>query len=180
MDSDRFELGENWRRFLTLLNEERIQAAEKSLTSRLNLPTLKGKTFVDVGSGSCLFSLAAKRLGACVLSFDYDPKSVACTAELKRRYFPDDSEWRVEQGSALDEDYLTHLGTFDIVYSWGVLHHTGSMWKAVDNVVQLVKPGGILFIAIYNDQGIRSRLWRVLKKTYVTRGRLTKALIIGG
>jgi len=101
-----------------------------------------------------------------VYSFDYDPQSVACTQELKRRYFPGDADWVVEQGSVLDPAYLTRLGQFDVVYSWGVLHHTGHMWEALGNIVQMVKPGGQLFIAIYNKQQFLSTYWSVVKKIY--------------
>jgi SAM-dependent methyltransferase len=162
----RFQFGRNWTMFLRSLNTDRIGRAEESLEQMLNVESLNGKRFLDVGSGSGLFSLAARRLGARVHSFDYDPHSLASTAELKRRYFPEDPEWCVEQGSVLDEQYLRTLGQFDIVYSWGVLHHTGSMWQALENVVPLVKPGGTLFIAIYNDQGKRSHRWRSVKKAY--------------
>lgn len=163
---ERFEFGANWTRFLSLLNDERINQAKLSLRVMLNTESLEGKTFVDVGSGSGLFSLAARLLGAKVHSFDYDPQSIACTAELKRRYFPGDSNWAVEQGSVLDKNYISRLGQFDVVYSWGVLHHTGHMWEALANVVPLVKVEGRLFIAIYNDQGGASRRWRYLKKIY--------------
>ena len=130
----RFNFGENWTRFLAELTEERINTAEESLRAMLEVRDLKGRTFLDVGSGSGLFSLAARRLGARVHSFDYDPLCVACAQELKLRYFQDDAEWTVEQGSALDRAYLSALGVFDIVYSWGVLHHTGDMWQALENV----------------------------------------------
>lgn len=163
---ERFQLGENWRRFLSVLNEERIIEAEKSLKEKLEIEDLQGKTFLDIGSGSGLFSLAARRLGAKVHSFDYDPDSVACTEELKRRYFEDDPEWTIEQGSVLDEDYLKSLGQFDIVYSWGVLHHTGAMWKALENFSALVHKGGKLFISIYNDAGRSSRRWKLIKQSY--------------
>ena len=119
----RFEFGKNWSRFLALLDDQRILDAEGSLKRMLELETLEGKSFLDAGSGSGLFSLAARRLGARVHSFDYDPHSVACTAELKRRYFPNDSSWKVEERSVLDQGYLGSLGTFDVVYSSGVLHH---------------------------------------------------------
>jgi 2-polyprenyl-6-hydroxyphenyl methylase/3-demethylubiquinone-9 3-methyltransferase len=163
---ERFEFGENWRRFLELLDEKRIAGAEKSLKDMLGVEDLRGKRFVDVGSGSGLFSLAARRLGATVHSLDYDPQSVACTQELRRRYFPEDADWKVEEGSALDPDYLNSLGKFDVVYSWGVLHHTGSMWEALGNVVPLVGDRGKLFIAIYNDQGRPSRYWKKVKRWY--------------
>lgn len=114
-DPNRFAFGANWSRFLSLLNEQRIAEAEQSLRELLGVADLRGKRFLDIGSGSGLFSLAARRLGAEVHSFDYDPQSVACTQELRRRYYPDDPTWRVEQGSVLDSDYLAQLGQFDVV-----------------------------------------------------------------
>jgi 2-polyprenyl-6-hydroxyphenyl methylase/3-demethylubiquinone-9 3-methyltransferase len=162
----RFQFGENWKHFLSTLNETRILEAEKSLKEMLQVEDLTNKSFLDVGSGSGIFSLAAKRLGARVHSFDYDPASVACTKELRRRYFSDDSDWTVEEGSVLDANYLHSLGKFDVVYSWGVLHHTGKMWQALENVSEPVSRNGKLFIAIYDDRGWRSTMWRWIKKTY--------------
>jgi 2-polyprenyl-6-hydroxyphenyl methylase/3-demethylubiquinone-9 3-methyltransferase len=162
----RFRFGANWRRFLSVLNDERIAEAEMSLGAMLEVDTLSGKSFLDIGSGSGLFSLAARRLGARVYSFDYDPESVACTQELKRRYFAADADWTIERGSVLDQDYIERLGQFDIVYSWGVLHHTGAMWQALENARLPVAVGGRLFIAIYNDQEKKSRLWLGVKRFY--------------
>ena len=161
-----FAFGRNWQRFVRLLDEDRIVATETYLRRMLEVDRLDGVRFLDIGSGSGLFSLAARRLGARVHSFDYDPSSVACTAELRRRYFPDDSQWAVVEGSALDADYVRSLGQFDVVYSWGVLHHTGRMWQALENAALPVAPGGKLFIAIYNDMGTQSTRWRAIKRTY--------------
>jgi len=118
----RFQFGRNWNEFVKSLTEEQIGRAEESLKQMLNVESLRGRSFIDIGSGSGLFSLAARRLGARVHSFDYDPYSFASTSELRRRYFSAGAKWRLEQGLVLDKAYLESLGEFDIVYSWGVLH----------------------------------------------------------
>jgi SAM-dependent methyltransferase len=171
---ERFKFGENWSRFLSLLDDDRIHEAEKSLRQMLGVESLEGLRFLDIGSGSGLFSLAARRLGARVHSFDYDPQSVACTMELRRRFFPDDDDWKVEEGSALDAAYVASLGKFDIVYSWGVLHHTGQMWRALENAQLAVAPHGRLFIAIYNDTGSQAARWKWIKRTYNNLPRLLR------
>ena len=130
------------------------------------LDSLAGKTFLDIGSGSGLFSLAARRLGARVHSFDFDPKSVACTRELRKTYFDDDDSWKIQEASALDTNFMNTLGQYDVVYSWGVLHHTGNLWLAMENAQARVAPGGKLFIALYNDTGSQSARWHWIKKTY--------------
>ena len=163
---ERFEFGKNWQSFLKHLDEERIRRAELSLLEMLKLPDLSGKTFLDIGSGSGLFSLAARRLGAKVHSFDYDTQSVACTRQLRETFFANDPDWKVEEGSVLDEAYLRSLGQFDVVYSWGVLHHTGDMWQALENAAIPAKDHGLFYIAIYNDQGTWSRRWLWIKRLY--------------
>lgn len=113
-----------------------------------------------------MFSLAARRLGAVVHSFDVDPAAADCAQRLRQRFYPDDTHWIVETGSILDRDYVGRLGEWDIVYAWGVLHHTGNLWQAMENVVNLVAKNGFLFLAVYNDQGYKSRLWALAKRSY--------------
>jgi len=177
-NEDRFEFGHNWLRFLEVVDDERIRAAEVSLAELLD-GDIAGKSFLDVGSGSGLSSLAAVRLGASrVHGFDFDQASVRCTLEMQRRYAPDARHWSAEQGDVLDPEYLAGLGRFDIVYSWGVLHHTGDVWAALDNVSSLVEPDGRLALALYRDQGRASRFWLSVKKAY-NRGRVGQALVLG-
>ena len=152
----RFAFGNNWQKLT--ISEEQIRAAEASLVEWFG--SLDGKTFLDIGSGSGLFSLAAHNLGARVRSFDYDPQSVECTERLS------DGRWSVERGDILDPDYVSRLGKFDIVYSWGVLHHTGNMEQAIENAKSLTTDK--LMIAIYNDQGVLSTYWKGVKRLYNT------------
>lgn len=174
----RFSFGKNWQRFIKLVDEERIAEAVDALHDKLG--DLTGRSFLDVGSGSGLSSLAAVRLGASVVSFDYDPEAVECTNQLRERYAPA-ANWSVLQGSILDPDFVSSLGTFDVVYSWGVLHHTGEMWEALDRVSRLVTPGGTMFIAIYNDQGFWSRVWLRIKRLYVEAPMALKpGVLVGG
>lgn len=171
----RFEFGKNWSQFLHTLNEERISQASKSLREFLEIEDLSGLRFLDIGCGSGLFSLVARMLGASVYSFDYDSQSVECARALYDRFFPEDANWTIEEGSVLDEGYVRSLGDFDIVYSWGVLHHTGDMKKALANAGMPVRAGGLLFIAIYNDQGRISRRWERIKKFYCALPRSLKS-----
>ncbi len=173
----RFEFGKNWQRYrVASFDQAKLEAAKASVVKMLG--DLRGRSFLDVGSGSGLFSLAAAQLGAIVRSFDYDPDSVECARLLKQCFAPEKSDWLIEQGSVLDACFLRSLPQFDVVYAWGVLHHTGDMWAALDKVIGLVKPTGQLWLAIYNDQGEATYVWKLVKRIY-NRGRIGKALVLG-
>ena len=162
----RFRFGRNWKRFLETLSDSRIKHAERATVEMLGLSHLGGSAFLDIGSGSGLFSLVAHRLGATVHSFDYDPSSVACTAQLRDLYGGGDRRWHIERGSAVDQSYMESLGQFDIVYAWGVLHHTGDLWTSLEYAASRVRAKGFILLAIYNDEGWKSRLWRRIKRVY--------------
>ncbi|WP_445147426.1 class I SAM-dependent methyltransferase [Dyella sp. Tek66A03] len=149
-----------------MLDEHRVDQSRRAICDLLDREDLQDWRVLDIGSGSGLSSLAMHQLGAEVVSFDYDPDSVACTEELRRLYGASDKHWTVTHDSVLDVAFMQSLGKFNLVYSWGVLHHTGAMWQALDLAQQCVAPGGTLLIALYNDQGWRSGVWRAIKRLY--------------
>jgi 2-polyprenyl-6-hydroxyphenyl methylase/3-demethylubiquinone-9 3-methyltransferase len=164
-DPVRSAFGDNWRRFAETLDRERIRKAEAFLQALLGRPRLDGLTLLEIGSGNCLYSLAARGLGATVHSFDQDPASIDCGIELRRRYFPGDPRWTMERGSILDARYVADLDRFDVVYAWGVLHRTGAMSDAIRNAAMLVKPGGRLVFAIHGET-LLCRPWQRIRRWY--------------
>jgi 2-polyprenyl-6-hydroxyphenyl methylase/3-demethylubiquinone-9 3-methyltransferase len=163
-----FSFGGNWQRFLErCLNPDRERFAEESLIRFLGMSNLSNLSFLDVGCGSGIFSLAAYRLGARqVVSFDVDPVSVECCERLRQRVGAPQN-WKVLRGSVLDLDFLGDLEPADIVYAWGSLHHTGAMWQAIRNASQRVKPGGLFYVSIYNHvDGGSDSFWRNMKILY--------------
>ena len=182
---NRFAFGENWQSFIDhALDERRIQIAVGTLQRMLKARDLCHKTFLDVGCGSGLFSLAACLLGAeRVVSFDYDPQSVCASLTLRERARVSTERWLVSRGSILDSEFLATCEGADVVYAWGVLHHTGSMWQAIDNAVSKVKPGGLLAISIYNKVEKRvggSAMWWHIKRVYNRLPRRVRSMMDWG
>jgi len=175
-----FSFGKNWRDFIHFyLTEERTAEAVRSLMEFLGMRRLEGLTFLDVGCGSGLFSLVACKMGASeIVSFDYDPFSVKCREYLKEKEGSPEN-WSVSEGSILNGEFLENIKKADIVYSWGVLHHTGNMWQAISNAAKLVRPGGLFYIAIYNKvEGLfGSRTWLALKRFYNRRSTIGKKIM---
>lgn len=183
-DDPRFAFGANWSDYAQEVTEEHVQAAEASLTDLVGRPRNGvDTTFLDVGSGSGIHSVAAARLGFTVTAFDYDIQSVETTRRLVRK-FELETQVTVMQGSILDEDFLKSLGPFHLVYSWGVLHHTGNMWRAIDNTLGMAceRPSARVVLALYRKT-LLCPLWTAEKRWYAEaspRGQAAARRIIGG
>lgn len=170
-----FEFGKNWADFSRLIDDERLELSTQSV-KRL-VPHIRGKTFLDIGSGSGLFSLAALRLGAArVVAVDIDENSVATTKRVLSEHAPELS-WHAEQKSVFDLS-PDQLGQFDVVYSWGVLHHTGDMWRAVECASRMVAPGGTFAFALYEKTPLCG-FWRIEKRAYMRAGQRTQRMLCG-
>lgn len=171
--SERFGFGANWLSFVEQdFDRGRRLEARRRLLNFLEVGDLAGQRFLDIGSGSGLHSLAAFDAGAKdIHSFDYDELSVAATRKLAE-VAGAPATWRIEQGDVLDAAYVKSLGTWDIVYSWGVLHHTGDMWRAVTNAASCVRPGGRFFIALYSSDVVSpsAEFWLDVKQRYNRAG----------
>jgi len=169
-----FSFGQNWRNFLKLLTTEKIIIAKQSLTNFLG--NMSNKKVLDIGSGSGLFSYSFYMLGVKkIVSFDIDKFSVECTKFLRSRVKNHD-KWEIYHGSILDKGFISELGKFDIVYAWGVLHHTGKMWEAIKNTTTLINPNGLLYLAIYNKSKF-SKYWLKIKEFYNLSPKIGKILL---
>ncbi len=163
-----FSFGKNWQGFLKNFDEDRLKIAESSITEFLPANQIKNKSFLDIGCGSGLFSFAAFKIGAKkIVSFDVDPYSVLCCKYLRNKA-QNPPNWETMNGSILNKDFILKLSKFDVVYSWGVLHHTGKMWKSIKNAASLVAPNGYLFITLYHKDIhlLGSKFWHMVKQLY--------------
>jgi len=165
LPKDRFEFGKNWEQFSGLVDETRIADASNRLASLLRSNDLSGRSFLDIGCGSGLHSLAALRMGAArVVAIDLDPHSVATTRAVLERFAPGHRAL-VEEMSVF-ELVGKPFGEFDVVYSWGVLHHTGDMARALKAAATSTKPGGLFAVALYGKTRYCA-MWRRIKRWYI-------------
>ena len=171
MDKEmRFEFGKNWEDFVKRhFDESKVEVAQTHMLEFLGLDDLTGKSFLDIGCGSGLHSYAAWRSGADrIVGFDYDENSVSASRML-RRYAGEPENWTISSGSVLDEAFMDSLGDFEIVYSWGVLHHTGEQWRALRNAARCRKPDGKMYIALYTSDAFVDpppEFWLDVKRRY--------------
>jgi len=162
--STHFQFGSNWESYVKIVNDKRVFQAIKGLEKLISRSDIEGKRFFDIGCGSGLSMLAALHLGASEVSgVDIDHKSICAAHALLSQWTPG-KRWSVYQRSVFELNPI-EVGDFDVVHSWGVLHHTGNMWEAIAKAASLVRKNGLLVIAVYHKTAF-CNLWRVEKKLY--------------
>lgn len=160
-----FNFGINWNNFSTkFLDGAKLNIALNSLEQLIGMDNIKCKSFLDIGCGSGIFAIAASKSGAQkVVGIDISKESIETSLFNKQRFLPDGNVEFLHK-SVFDDDF-NELGCYDIVYSWGVLHHTGDMWKAIGVSTMMVGCNGLFVLAIYNKHW-SSPLWKIVKRIY--------------
>jgi SAM-dependent methyltransferase len=176
MIATRFRFGENWQSFISTVDPASIAEAKSGLCRLFPNDSLAGKSFLDIGCGSGLAMLAAAQLGARVAGVDLDPQSVEAARALLGKHLSNGS-WSVEHKSVFDLDPASD-GQFAVVHSWGVLHHTGALWRAAERAAAMVEPRGQLAIALYRRTPLCG-FWRVEKRLYAAVPPLAQAALRG-
>jgi len=173
-----FAFGKNWASYAALIGEPQIEEAKIGLLKLIPAEEFKGHSFLDIGCGSGLHALAAARLGVSrIVALDIDPDSVATSTSVLSRHNIK-TPWRTEIISIFDID-AAREGPFDIVYSWGVLHHTGDMWGAVSKAASMVAPNGLLAIALYRKTHTDT-FWKLEKRLYARAPKIIQDLVRAG
>ncbi len=178
--SSHFEFGSNWQKLVPHLDEARLSDSVSDIQKFLGVSQLNGLSFLDVGCGSGLSSLAAFRLGASpILSVDIDPKNLQNAMSLRKKFGADQVEsWQIKPASIVNQNDVLTLPPADVVYSWGVLHHTGSMWQGIENCANLVRPSGYLYLMLYTD-AVLAPLWKKIKRLYTRSGPIVQSALRG-
>lgn len=173
--SSHFSFGKNWSSYLSVVSDEHKTQAVQSLSQLITPEEISGKHFLDIGCGSGMSMLAALTLGAAeIKGIDIDPDSTRTAQELLDKQAAG-KKWSVENRSVFDLSPAKD-GTYDIVHSWGVLHHTGDMNAALKSAAALVTPGGLFVIALYRKTPL-CNFWRIEKRLYINAPALLQLAI---
>lgn len=172
---EHFQFGKNWNNFSNSISKNNINNSLKSIQNLISKKDIENKSILDIGCGSGLSLLSFLKLGAkSVCGVDIDPMSVKTAKSVIEKYY-NNKNWSVEEKSIFDINLKTYP-KFDLVYSWGVLHHTGDMWRSIDIASSLLKKNGVIFLALYQKTKL-CKFWELEKRFYVNSPKIIQKII---
>jgi SAM-dependent methyltransferase len=181
-----FNFGSNWKNYSKYaLSGKKIETAKLHFDKLFENIDLNEKSFLDIGFGQGLSLLIATEKNANTVGCDINPLCSEVLLFNMKMFNNNLNEIPVVIGSINDETTVENIlklndgNLFDIVHSWGVLHHTGNMWKAIEKSKNLVTKNGIFVIAIYNKH-FTAKFWHLIKKVYNSSGWFIKNLMLAG
>lgn len=138
-------------------------ASEKHWLLFFTPDEVKGKSVLDSGCGTGIFSIIFAKNGAGqVTGIDISPGSLGTAEGLKQKFGL--SNARFEQQDMLHLPYPD--ACFDIVWAWGTVHHTTDPLGAIDGLIRVLKPGGSILLAIYKKTKV-TWIHEAIRKTLV-------------
>jgi SAM-dependent methyltransferase len=181
-----FDFGKNWKEFsIHALSDRKVEQARHAFAELLDAD-LKGVSFLDIGFGQGLSLLLATERGANTVGCDINHTCKEVLGANQQRFFSALSDRNIPcfVGSILDRTVVDELatktpdGTYDVVHSWGVLHHTGNMTKAIEHAASLVAKDGLFVLALYNRHWTSSA-WLLIKWLYCKSPEWLQRIFIG-
>jgi ubiquinone/menaquinone biosynthesis C-methylase UbiE len=146
------------------------EASEKHWEIFYAAEEVQGKSILDAGCGTGIFSIIFANKGADqVTGIDISEGSLHTAQSLKEKFGLKNAEFEKQDMLALPFPDRS----FDIVWAWGTVHHTTDPFKAIDELIRVLKPSGSILLAIYKrtrltfiHEIIRKILVRTPRKTW--------------
>jgi ubiquinone/menaquinone biosynthesis C-methylase UbiE len=134
--------------FFRQLEEERI-AREGFVADYARFSAWRGKQVLEVGVGAGSDFVRFARAGAVLTGIDLTQHGVELT---RTRLTLEGLSAEVHQADAESLPFAD--GSFDFVYSWGVVHHTPDPARAIREIVRVARPGGRVCVMIYHRHSL--------------------------
>lgn len=130
-------------------NVSRIIADEELLIDR---SWFEGKKVLDLGCGGGRWSFGLASLGAEITAVDVNKSALRSTEEALKPFSSKKHRFILSQIETLDA--VLPNDNFDLVWSWGVIHHCSSFTKALRTAGNYVKDGGLLYLYLYGRESV--------------------------
>jgi ubiquinone/menaquinone biosynthesis C-methylase UbiE len=134
-------------------------ASGKPFSLFVDFESLRGKDVLDVGIGSGIATQMFAEAGANVTGVDLTEWAVETT---RRRLAAFDLEADVQQADAEQLPFAD--AKFDLVFSWGVIHHSSDMDRALAELVRVTRPGGKVVLMVYHRRSLFFVVYRGFQK----------------